>query len=126
MGDSPSRSIKTGGGDYREIHNEGTYVEGDYFNSPAEKQDLAAAAAEIQQLLQQLEQTYSPDTTTGQMQIATAAIQQIESDPDWRQRVISALRAGGVAALESLDHPAAHLVRAALSDWQKTKPELEP
>ncbi|NEQ87167.1 MAG: hypothetical protein F6K26_46205, partial [Moorea sp. SIO2I5] len=44
---------------------QGTYVEGDYNNNPEQKQNLAEAAAEIQQLLETLDKTYPTDTTTG-------------------------------------------------------------
>ena len=58
------RRIKMGSGDYRETHvsDQATYVEGDYYNNPAQKQSLAEAAAEIQKLLEQLDKTYSSDT----------------------------------------------------------------
>ena len=88
----------------------------------AEEQDLAEAAAEIQALLKQLDQTYPTDTTTGKMTIATEAIQCIDSDPKLTQRILSALKAGGTQALaQALNHPAASFVIGALEDWQKTK-----
>jgi uncharacterized Ntn-hydrolase superfamily protein len=52
------------------------------------------------------------------MAVATEAIQRIENNPTLMQKVISALRAGGAAALEQLlSHPAASFVIAALEDW---------
>ena len=55
---------------------------------------------------------------SGRMAVATEAIQRIENNPPLMQKVISALRAGGAAALEqSLSHPAASFVIAALEDW---------
>ncbi|MGI2907653.1 hypothetical protein [Tolypothrix sp. VBCCA 56010] len=90
----------------------------------AQQKRLAEAAAEIQQLLRQLEQSYPIDTTTGKMIIATEAIKHIESDPALKKRVLSALKAGGVQALaELLDHPAASFVIAALQDWQRMTTE---
>jgi hypothetical protein len=83
-----------------------------------QKQNLASAAAEIQQLLEQLSQSIPINTTSGRMAVATEAIQRIENNPTLMQKVISALRAGGAAALEqSLSHPAASFVIAALEDW---------
>jgi GH25 family lysozyme M1 (1,4-beta-N-acetylmuramidase) len=87
-----------------------------------EQQNLAQAAAEIQQLLEQLEKSYPANTTTGKMQIATEAISQIDSNPPLAARILSALKAGGVSAFEQLlNHPAASFVIGALQDWQETK-----
>ncbi|MEM9924693.1 MAG: pentapeptide repeat-containing protein [Cyanobacteria bacterium P01_D01_bin.50] len=110
--------------DYRETHinDRGTYVEGDYYNNPQQKQTLAEAAQEIQQLLSQLEKSYSTDTTMGKMALATEAIQHIDSNPSLHARILSALKVGSIKAFEqSLDHPAASFVIGALEDWQKSK-----
>ncbi len=117
------RNIQAGR-DYRETHvnDQGTYVEGDYYNNPEQKQTLAEAAAEIQQLLEQLEKSYPTDTTTGKMALATEAIAQIENNPNLTARILSALKVGSVKAFEQfLSHPAASFVIGALEDWQKTK-----
>ena len=88
----------------------------------AQKQNLAEAAAEIQQLLNQLSQTYPTSTTAEQMVVATEAIKRIESDPKLMERILSALKAGSISALEQLlNHPAASFVIAALEDWQESK-----
>ena len=121
----PSRNIKSN--NYREInlHDQSTYVEGDYHNS-SNKQNLAEATQEIQQLLQQLEQTYDPETTSGKMQIATEAAKRIEGNPSQMERILSALQTGGVSALEQLlTHPAASFFIAAAQDWQQTATELD-
>jgi uncharacterized protein YjbI with pentapeptide repeats len=90
--------------------------------SPEQQQTLSEAAAEIQKLLDQLSQTYSIDTKAGQMKLASEAIAQIEGNPALVQRVLSAGKAGGIAALEQLlNHPAASFVIAAMEDWQQTK-----
>lgn len=86
-----------------------------------QQQNLTEAAAEIQQLLEQLSQTYSTDTVSGRMQVATETVSRIEGNANLTQRVISAIQAGGISALEQLlNHPAASFVIAALEDWQKT------
>ncbi|NEO39694.1 MAG: hypothetical protein F6J90_26530 [Moorea sp. SIOASIH] len=102
---------------------QGTYVEGDYYNNnPQQKQNLAEAAAEIQQLLETLDKTYPTDTTSGKMKVAAAAVEQIDTNPALSNRVFSALKAGGVSAFEQLlNHPAASFVIGALQDWQQTK-----
>jgi uncharacterized protein with von Willebrand factor type A (vWA) domain len=88
----------------------------------AGQQNLVQAAAEIQQLLEQLERSYPADTTMGKMKLAIEAISQIESNPSLSARILSALKAGGVSAFEQLlSHPAASFVIGALADWQETK-----
>ncbi len=126
MADKQSRTIDTGGGDYREIDNKGTYVEGNYYNSPQAKQNLAEAAAEIQQLLKQLEQKYDPNDPVEQIQMATEVVKQIDADPKWKQRLLSSVGAGSTAALDSLlNHPAASFIIAAIQKWQETEPEKQ-
>lgn len=93
---------------------------GNIIHNHGQQQGLAEAAAEIQKLLEQLEQTYSTDTTTGKMQIAAEAIERIKDDPNLAERILSALKAGGAAALaQLLSHPAASFAIAALDDWHK-------
>ncbi len=86
----------------------------------ATSKTLVETAEEIQQLLEQLDKTYSTETTTGKMTIATEAINRIDNDPIAKQRVLSALKAGSIQALaQLLNHPAASFVIGALEDWQK-------
>ena len=114
-----NRFINTEGGNYNESI-QGNYLQGNYY-AAAQEQNLAEAAAEIQKLLEQLEQSYSTGTTAGKMAIATEAISQIESNPTLTARILSALQAGGVSAFEQfLNHPAASFVIGALEDWEKT------
>ena len=54
------------------------------------------------------------------MTVATEAIKHIDSNPKLHERVLSALKAGGVQALgQLLDHPAASFVIGAIEDWQQ-------
>ena len=90
-------------------------------NEP-ERQDLKQVGAEIQALLEQLEKTYPTNTTLGKVAIAEEAIQRINNDPQLTTKILSALKAGGTSALDSLlDHPAASFILAAIADWQQTK-----
>lgn len=85
----------------------------------AQTKSLVEAAAEIHRLLQQLEQSYPTDTTTEQMVVATEVIKRIESDPDWTQRVVRALKEGGIQAFEkAIDHPVGAFVVGAIKGWQ--------
>ena len=93
-----------------------------FIPSFSNSQDLTQATAEIQSLLKQLEENYSINTTLGKVAIAEEAIQRIDNDPKLASRILSALKAGGTSALDSLlDHPAASFVIAALDDWQQNK-----
>jgi DNA-binding Xre family transcriptional regulator len=89
--------------------------------APEQKQSLAEAAAEIYQLLKQLDKTYSSNTTVENMTVATEAIKVIENKPALKQKIVNALKAGGAEALrEFLSHPSANFVISALADWQKS------
>jgi hypothetical protein len=87
--------------------------------TPEQKQNLAEAAAEIQQLLQQLEQSYPTTTPLEREAVVKEALKQIESNPTFKARVIGALKAGGTEALKELvDHPLINIFIAGLEGWQ--------
>jgi len=84
-----------------------------------QKQNLAQAAAEIQQLLTQLEQTNPTTTRAQKMAVVTKAVDEIEKNPTLKARVVGALKSGGVEALkEALDHPLVNVFIAAVDGWQ--------
>ena len=88
----------------------------------SQQQNLTEAARDIQELLEQLEKTYPSETTIDRMKIATEVITHIDNHPTKAQKIFSAIKAGGVAAVEQLlNHPASSFVIAALNDWQKSK-----
>jgi hypothetical protein len=74
--------------------------------APEQKQTLAEAAAEIQQLLKQLEETY-PTATVAEKQSALAVTlqQEIKQNPTFKARLRNALKAGGIEALKVLFAP---------------------
>lgn len=126
IGTGDYHKTEIGTGDYREttINDQGSYAEvgGNYYNNSAEKQNLADAANEIQQLLEQLSQNNPTNTMTGNIKIAGEVIEKIETNPALMNRVFSALKAGGVSVFEqALNHPAASFVIGALEEWQNTK-----
>ncbi|WP_223269774.1 hypothetical protein [Nostoc sp. 'Peltigera membranacea cyanobiont' 213] len=87
--------------------------------NPEQKQNLAEAAAEIQQLLNQLGQTYPTNTPLEKQIAVTEALKQIDSNPTLKARVIGALKAGGTEALKELvDHPLVNILLATLEGWQ--------
>lgn len=69
------------------------------YQSPEQKQTLAEAAKEIQQLVDQLSQTYPTTTVAEKSAVAAKAMEEIEKQPDVKKKVLKALKAGGVAAL---------------------------
>ena len=89
-------------------------------NTPEAKQTLAEAAAEIQALLKQLEETAPAESMSEKMALATTAIAQIETNPTLKQRAVAALAAGGMKAFEkTIDHPVAAFVVGAIEEWKK-------
>jgi hypothetical protein len=88
----------------------------------SKQQSLASAAEEIQQLLQQLSQTYPTKTTADQMTVAAEAIKRIENDPTWKQRILNAAKEGGLGAFEkTLDNPVGVLITGAIRGWLEAK-----
>ena len=70
--------------------------------APEQRQNLAEAAADIQQLLNQLAQT-NPRTDV----VTEAVHQKIKTDPTFKARLLAALKAGGIEALKAIfNHPA--------------------
>jgi internalin A len=73
-------------------------------------QNLAQAAKDIKELLDQLSQEYSSTAMVG-----AKAIEEVERNPTLKSRIINALKEGGTTALEKLvDHPAVSIVVAAV------------
>lgn len=86
----------------------------------AQQQNLAEAAAEIQQLLKQLSQSYPIETLTQKAVVAEKVINHIEETPTLKQRVVSAIKAIGIEAfMEAIDHPVANVLRAGIEAYQE-------
>jgi regulator of protease activity HflC (stomatin/prohibitin superfamily) len=85
------------------------------FYQSEQKQTLAEAAREIQQLLKQLEQT-NPTATEAEK----IAYVNDETTPSFKRRAVSALQAGGEAAIEEfLDNPYVNVGKAIVKGWMK-------
>jgi hypothetical protein len=94
----------------------------DSFNTytSQQRQNLAEAAAEIQQLLEQLSQTYPTITTAEKIAVVAEATDQIERNPKLKERVINALKAGGTEAFkEAINHPLVNILIAAIEGWKE-------
>jgi hypothetical protein len=85
------------------------------FFQSEQKQTLAGAAAEIQQLLQRLETTNATATEHEKITYVND-----ETTPSFKRRVVGALQAGGEAAIEEfLDNPYINVGKAIVKGWIK-------
>jgi hypothetical protein len=76
-----------------------------HINTIEQKQNLAEAAAEIQQLIEQLSATYPTTTIAEKSVIATKAVEALEKNPAQKAKIIKAVKVGGIAALKELVEP---------------------
>jgi uncharacterized protein YjbI with pentapeptide repeats len=92
-------------------------IQNNNFNVEQQK-TLAEAAKEIQNLLDQLSETYPTDTRSQKAIVAAKAVEAIEQDPSFTERVKSALKACGLEALrEAVDNPLFNIVSALLEGF---------
>ena len=91
-------------------------------NNEAEQKNLADAAQEIQQLLEQLSQTYPTNTSKEKNIVVGEAVDKIEQNPRLKTKVINALKAGGIEAFqEAINHPLVNILMATIEGWQDEK-----
>ncbi len=92
-------------------------IQHNYNYTPEQRQTLAEAAAEIQQLLKQLEQTNPTATEVEQKAFLTAAI-----PPTKRQRFVNALQEGGKELFKELmKNMYVNVAIAAIEGWQSAE-----
>jgi uncharacterized protein YjbI with pentapeptide repeats len=85
-------------------------------------QDLTVAAAQIQQLLNQLEATNPTATETEKMIVVAKAADEIKNNPTLKARVIAALKSGGKEAFkEAVDNPLVNILVALIEGWQEAQ-----
>ncbi|NEN96294.1 MAG: pentapeptide repeat-containing protein [Moorea sp. SIO3I7] len=81
-------------------------------------QSLAEAAAEIQQLLNQLSQTNPTSTEIEKLTVVARAAEEIKNNPTLKAKVINALKSGGVEAFkETIKHPLVNILVATIEGW---------
>jgi hypothetical protein len=81
---------------------------------------VSDAAAKIQKLLQQLEQTYPTNTPLEKQIVVTEVIKHIEGNPNLKTRVVESLKGVSIEALKELiDHPLVNVLLAALEGYQE-------
>ncbi|NEQ84595.1 MAG: hypothetical protein F6K26_31865 [Moorea sp. SIO2I5] len=108
------RGAKFGGG----VGNRDQY--GGTLNDYSKNHNLTEAAAEIQQLLEQLSQTNPTSSNAEKMVVVAKAVDQIEDKPTLKQRMINVLKTGGTEAFkEAVDHPLVNVLFAAIEGWQE-------
>lgn len=89
-------------------------------SSPEQRQNLAEAAAEIKKLLEQLAQDYPTETLTQKAAVAEEAFQIIESNPTFKQRLLSAMEGMAVEALiQLINHPVANIMREGIERFRE-------
>ncbi len=91
------------------------------YNYPVKRQNLAEAAEEIQQLLDQLSQTNPTTTTREKMTVVAEAVDQIENNLTLKEKVINAVKAGEVEVLkEAIDNPLTSILMATIEGWRES------
>ncbi|NEQ37954.1 MAG: hypothetical protein F6K40_17465 [Okeania sp. SIO3I5] len=89
-------------------------------NNPVQSNSLAETAAEIQEILKQLEESNPTNTIAGQTEVAKKAIEIVNSKPTLKERVVGLLKSVGTQALkEALNHPVANILVEAFKGWTK-------
>ena len=84
----------------------------------SEQKSLAEVTKEIQELLDQLSQTYPTTKTTEKMEVVGKAIDIIEENPSFKSKIIKVLKAVGTESFkEAVDHPLANILMAGFEAW---------
>ncbi|WP_017327663.1 hypothetical protein [Synechococcus sp. PCC 7336] len=92
-----------------------------FVHTTEQTQSLAETVSELQRLLEKISEAHPNDTLSGQMLVATKAIEEIEKKPQFKQRAIEALKSGGAEFFrESIKNPSTNILLAALEEWQST------
>ncbi|NEO47872.1 MAG: pentapeptide repeat-containing protein [Moorea sp. SIO4A3] len=113
------RGAKINIGSYVDTAESGSHQQGHANQTIHEAPDknLTEAAAEIQQLLEQLSQT-NPTTTSKEKRIfVNEVVEQIENNTTLKAKVIHALQAGGVEVFkEAINHPLVNILMAMIEE----------
>ncbi|MGK7894148.1 MAG: pentapeptide repeat-containing protein [Xenococcus sp. (in: cyanobacteria)] len=81
--------------------------------------EINEAAAEIQQLLEQLTATYPTNTSKERNIVVGEAVDQIEANPTLKAKIINALKEGGKETFrEAINHPLVNIFLATIEGWQ--------
>jgi len=95
---------------------------GGTINNYGQQQDLAAAAAEIQKILDQLSQQYPTTTIVEQAIVAEKAVQQVAANPQLQSRVIGAIKGAGTEAFkQAVNHYLVTIFVEGVKGWSEAK-----
>ncbi len=109
------RNISIGSGNYKK-RIKGDYIQGNYYYNAAQEKNLAQAAAEIQELLEQLNKSYDTSAYSGKEKVASETIKKIENNPELKARIISALKEEKYEQAEPLFQQALELRKQLLGE----------
>ncbi len=85
-----------------------------------EQKNLAETLTEVQEILQQLSQTYPTNTISEKVVIAAEASKQVEANPILKKRLINVAKEGGLAEIEKgFDNPIGAVFVGAIKGWQE-------
>ncbi|NEQ04746.1 MAG: hypothetical protein F6K37_01690 [Moorea sp. SIO4E2] len=121
---NPSKKVEISGNNFGAVgsltgDNSGTFTGNQNIYQSQKKQTLTEAAAEIQQLLEQLSQAYPTTTTAEKMTVVMEVADRIENNPTLKSRVVGALKSGGTEAFkEAIDHPLVNILVATIEGWK--------
>ncbi|NEP28481.1 hypothetical protein [Moorena sp. SIO3I6] len=121
---NPSKKVEISGNNFGAVgsltgDNSGTFTGNQNIDQSQKKQTLTEAAAEIQQLLEQLSQAYPTTTTAEKMTVVMEAADRIENNPTLKSRVVGALKSGGTEAFkEAINHPLVNILVATIEGWK--------
>lgn len=102
------------------IINEGAKVAG--IINEAQQKNIAEVAAEIQQLLEQLSNTYPTSNKVEELTLVTKAVEQIENNSNLKAKFVSALKNVGIETFkEAVNHPLINILVAAVDGWQNVE-----
>lgn len=122
MSNDSRPNINISGGNFKDFvaGNKQIKAERDYIDTQnnyyGDAPDEAELAKELDELLQSLEPTVSdPDSETGKAAVKDKAMQEIEKKPVLKQKLLAALKAGSIKAVEEFcKHPVASVLLAAV------------
>ena len=104
------------------VTGKGKATQNQYNYSPDQKQNLAEAAKEIQQLLQQLSKPDYSATPTENAIVVGELMQEIEKNSSLKSRIIDALKQGGKEAFKELiDYPAVNILMASIDGFNNAE-----
>lgn len=100
-------------------NNQQTMTNAQNINTPEQQQKLVETANEIKILLQRLEENNPSQTNSQKMMVVAQAVEEIETNPTFKKRVVGALKAAGVETFKELiNHPLVNIFMAAIDGWE--------